>query len=321
MKFNSKAIATIAAAAPLMVACGGTSTTFRLDGAGATFPAPLYQAWFQTMAGETGNQVNYQAVGSGSGVRQYIAGTVDFGASDGAVSDEKQTIPMVHIPMTGGAIVPAYNMPGCEVKMTQTQLADVYLGKITNWSTFGCDSQTIVPVFRSDGSGTTKGFTNSLSAFSPEWKENVGTGKAVKWPAGVGGKGNSGVAAQVKQVPGAIGYLNYGYVTGDKFQQVSLQNKAGNYVKANAETSAAGLSRIVLDDQLRGADANPAGANAYPIVSLTWVLAYPESKEGVKETLRYMLSEKAQAMSDGLGYVPLPEDLRQKALAAVETIN
>ncbi len=315
-----KALATISIA-PLMVACGGTSTTFRLDGAGATFPAPLYQAWFQTMASETGNQVNYQAVGSGSGVRQYMAGTVDFGASDGAVSDEKQKIPMVHIPMTGGAIVPAYNMPGCDVKMTQTQLADVYLGKITNWSTFGCDSQTIVPVFRSDGSGTTKGFTNSLSAFSSEWKENVGTGKAVKWPAGVGGKGNSGVAAQVKQVPGAIGYLNYGYVNGDKFQQVSLQNKAGNYVKANAETSAAGLSQIVLDDQLRGADANPAGVNAYPIVSLTWILAYPESKTGVKETLRYMLSEKAQAMSDGLGYVPLPEDLRQKALAAVDSIE
>jgi len=318
-----KALATIAAATPLMVACGGTSekTTFRLDAAGATFPAPLYQAWFQSMAGETGNQVNYQAVGSGAGVRQYMAKTVAFGASDGAVSDEKQDIPMIHIPMTGGAIVPAYNMPSCDVKMTQTQLADVYLGKITNWSTFGCDSQTIVPVFRSDGSGTTKGFTNSLSAFSPEWKENVGTGKAVKWPAGVGGKGNSGVAAQVKQVPGAIGYLNYGYVNGGKFQQVSLQNKAGNYVTANAETSAAGLSRIILDDQLRGADANPAGANAYPIVSLTWVLAYPESKTGVKETLRYMLSEKAQAMSDGLGYVPLPEDLRQKALAAVDSIE
>ena len=317
-----KAIAAIAAATPLMVACGSAEqTTFRLDGAGATFPAPLYNSWFQAFNKDTGNQVNYQAVGSGSGVRQYVAKTVDFGASDGAVSDEKQTIPMVHIPMTGGAIVPAYNMPGCDVKMTQTQLADVYLGKITNWSTFGCESKTIVPVFRSDGSGTTKGFTNSLSAFSPEWKENVGTGKAVKWPAGIGGKGNSGVAAQVKQVPGAIGYLNYGYVNGDKFQQVSLQNKAGNYVKANAETSAAGLSQIVLDDQLRGADANPAGANAYPIVSLTWVLAYPESKTGVKETLRYMLSEKAQAMSDGLGYVPLPEDLRQKALAAVETLR
>ena len=317
-----KSIAAIAAATPLMVACGSAEqTTFKLDGAGATFPAPLYQAWFQTMAGETGNQVNYQAVGSGAGVRQYMAKTVAIGASDGAVSDEKQKIPMVHIPMTGGAIVPAYNYPGCDAKMTQTQLADVYLGKITNWSTFGCDDAKILPVFRSDGSGTTKGFTNSLSAFSPEWKKNVGTGKAVAWPTGVGGKGNSGVAAQVKQVPGSIGYLNYGYVTGGKFQQVSLQNKAGNYVKANAETSAAGLSKIVLDDQLRGADANPAGANAYPIVSLTWILAYPESKTGVKETLRYMLSEKAQAMSDGLGYVPLPEDLRQKALAAVETLN
>jgi len=320
MKF--KALAIIASATPLMVACGSAEkTTFRLDAAGATFTAPLYQAWFQTMASETGNQVNYQAVGSGAGVRQYMSGTVDFGASDGAVSDEKQDIPIIHIPMTGGAIVPAYNYPGCDVKMTQTQLADVYLGKITNWSTFGCDSKTIVPVFRSDGSGTTKGFTNSLSAFSPEWKENVGTGKAVKRPAGVGGKGNSGVAAQVKQVPGAIGYLNYGYVSGGKFQQVSLQNKAGNYVMANAETSAAGLSRIILDDQLRGADANPAGANAYPIVSLTWVLAYPESKTGVKETLRYMLSENAQAMSDGLGYVPLPENLRQKALAAIDSIN
>lgn len=317
-----KSIAAIAAATPLMVACGSAEqTTFKLDGAGATFPAPLYQAWFQTMAGETGNQVNYQAVGSGAGVRQYMAKTVAFGASDGAVSDEKQKIPMVHIPMTGGAIVPAYNYPGCDAKMTQTQLADVYLGKITNWSAFGCDDAKILPVFRSDGSGTTKGFTNSLSAFSPEWKKNVGTGKAVAWPTGVGGKGNSGVAAQVKQVPGSIGYLNYGYVTGGKFQQVSLQNKAGNYVKANAETSAAGLSKIVLDDQLRGADANPAGANAYPIVSLTWILAYPESKTGVKETLRYMLSEKSQAMSDSLGYVPLPEDLRQKALAAVETLN
>ena len=299
-----------------------TPAVFRLDAAGATFPAPLYTAWFQAYNQETGNQVNYQAVGSGAGVRQYMAKTVDFGASDGAVSDKKQKLPMVHIPMTGGAIVPAYNNPGCDAKMTQTQLADVYLGKITNWSTFGCADKKLTVVHRSDGSGTTKGFTNSLSAFSPEWKKNVGTGKAVKWPTGIGGKGNSGVAAGIKQVSGAIGYLNYGYVVNSNdFQQVSLQNKAGNYVTANAETSAAGLSRIVLDDQLRGADANPAGANAYPIVSLTWVLAYPESKTGVKETLRYMLSEKAQAMSDGLGYVPLPEDLRQKALAAVETIQ
>ena len=225
--------------------------------------------------------------------------------------------------MTGGAIVPAYNYPGCDAKMTQTELADVFLGKITNWSAFGCADKKIVTVWRSDGSGTTKGFTNSLSAFSPEWKEKVGTGKSVMWPVGIGGKGNSGVAASIKNLEGAIGYLNYGYVTGDKFQQVSLQNKAGNYVTANAETSAAGLSQIVLDDQLRGADANPAGANAYPIVSLTWILAYPEyeKNDDVKDMLRWMLTPTQQQKADALGYVPLPEGLRQKALAAVETLK
>ena len=322
-----KALAAVVAATPLMVACGSNQTAevkepFKLNGAGATFPAPLYNSWFGAFQKETGNQVNYQAVGSGAGVRQYIAETVDFGASDGAVSDKKQKIPMIHIPMTGGAIVPAYNYPGCDAKMTQTQLADVFLGKITNWSTFGCADKNIVTVHRSDGSGTTKGFTNSLSAFSPEWKKTVGTGKAVSWPVGIGGKGNSGVAGAIKNLEGAIGYLNYGYVVNDNtFQQVALQNKAGNYVTANAETSAAGLSQIVLDDQLRGADANPAGDNAYPIVSLTWILAYPESKEGVKETLRYMLAPEQQAKSDALGYVPLPESLRQKALAAVDTIK
>jgi phosphate transport system substrate-binding protein len=317
-----KALAAVVAATPLMVACGSAEkTSFKLNGAGATFPAPLYNSWFQSMAQETGNQVNYQAVGSGAGVRQFTAKTVDFGASDGAVSDEKQKLPMIHIPMTGGAIVPAYNMPGCDAKMTQTQLADVFLGKITNWSEFGCADKNIVTVWRSDGSGTTKGFTNSLSAFSPEWKRTIGTGKSVKWPVGIGGKGNAGVAAGIQQLEGAIGYLNYGYVNGDKFQQVALQNKAGNFVKANAETSAAGLAKIVLDDKLRGADPNPEGVNAYPIVSLTWILAYPESKTGVKETLRYMLSEKAQSVSDSLGYVPLPESLRQKSLAAVDTIK
>ena len=321
MKF--KALAAVIAATPLMVACGSAeNTTFKLNGAGATFPAPLYTRWFSDYNRQTGNKINYQAVGSGAGVRQYVAGTVDFGASDGAVKDEK--IPaggMIQIPVTGGAIVPAYNNPGCDAKMTQTQIADVFLGKITNWSEFGCADKNITTVWRSDGSGTTKGFTNSLSAFSPEWKEKVGTGKAVMWPVGMGGKGNSGVAAQIKNLDGAIGYLNYGYVSGGRFQQVALQNKAGNFVTANSETSAAGLAQIVLDDKLRGADANPAGANSYPIVSLTWILAYPESKTGVKETLRYMLSEEAQGISDSLGYVPLPENLRQKSLAAVDTLK
>jgi len=324
-----KAIAAVVAATPLMVACGSNQTaevkeTFKLSGAGASFPAAIYTAWFSDFAKETDNQVNYQAVGSGAGVRQYTAKTVDFGASDGAVKDEKQPeFGVVHIPMTGGAIVPAYNNPGCDAKITQTQLADVFLGKITNWSTFGCADGAIKVVHRSDGSGTTKGFTNSLSAFSPEWKAKVGTGKAVKWPVGVGAKGNSGVAAQLKQTPGSIGYVNYDYVKNGGLQQPALQNKAGNFVKASAETASAGLGEIVLDSQLRGADANPAGANAYPIVSLTWILAYPEApqNENVKTTLRYMLSEKAQAKSDSLGYVPLPEGLRQKALAAVESLK
>ena len=326
-----KVLATLAAVAAggTLVACGSapesasTFTPQTLTAAGATFPAPLYQRWFQDYAAK-GHKVSYQAVGSGAGVRQFAAGTVDFGASDGAVKDSK--IPasgLVHIPMTGGAIVPAYNNPGCYAKMTQTQLADVFLGKITNWSTFGCADKGIKVVYRSDGSGTTQGFTNSLSAFSPEWKEKVGTGKAVTWKTGVGAKGNSGVAAQIKQMDGAIGYLNYGYVSGGKFQQVALENKDGNYVLASAETSAAGLSKIVLDDKLRGADANPSGENSYPIVSLTWILAYPEAPKNaaVKDTLRYMLSEEAQSKSDSLGYVPLPESLRQKALAAVDTLK
>jgi len=321
-----KAIAAAALAAPLVVACGSTESAkapYKLNGAGATFPAPYYNAVLGDLAKSTGNKVNYQAVGSGAGVRQFTAKTVDFGASDGAVSDAKQKLPMVHVPMTGGAIVPAYNYPGCDVKMTQTELADVFLGKITNWSAFGCADKQITTVWRSDGSGTTKGFTNSLSAFSPEWKKTVGTGKSVQWPVGIGGKGNSGVAGAIKNLEGAIGYLNYGYVTGGKFQQVSLQNKAGNYVTANAETSAAGLSKIVLDDQLRGADANPAGANAYPIVSLTWILAYPEyeKNDDVKDMLRWMLTPTQQGKADALGYVPLPEDLRQKALTAVESLK
>ena len=326
-----KVLATLAAVAAggTLVACGSapekasTFTPQTLTAAGATFPAPLYQRWFQDYAAK-GHKVSYQAVGSGAGVRQFTARTVDFAASDSAVKDSK--IPasgLVHIPMTGGAIVPAYNNLGCDAKMTQTPLADVFLGKITNWSTFGCADKSIRVVYRSDGSGTTKGFTNSLSAFSPEWKAKVGSNKAVSWPVGVGAKGNSGVAAQIKQVDGSIGYLNYGYVSGGKFQQVALENKDGNYVIASAETSAAGLSKIVLDDKLRGADANPSGENAYPIVSLTWILAYPEAPKNaaVKDTLRYMLSEEAQSKSDSLGYVPLPETLRQKALAAVDTLK
>ena len=296
-----------------------------LNGAGASFPAPIYQRWFKDYAAKTGNQVNYQAVGSGAGVRQYKAGTTDFGASDKAVSDKKLagiSRPMVQIPMTGGAIAVAYNKPGCDLKLSQIQLAQIAYGRIQDWSEVGCDAGKMTWVHRSDGSGTTAGFTNSLSAFSPYWDVRVGRGKSVRWPGSnaVGAKGNSGIAGVIKNTPGAIGYLNYGYVKGS-FQQAAIQNKAGNYVRANAETSAAGLSQIKLDSKLRGTDANPAGANAFPIVSLTWILAEPGHKtDDVKAALRYMLSEEAQGISDSLGYVPLPEDLRQKSLAAVDSL-
>jgi len=317
-----KAFLAAALVAPLLASCGEKKDVFKISGAGATFPAPLYQAWFARFTSRTGNQVNYQAVGSGAGVRQFVRETVDFGASDAAVKDSK--IPeggMVQIPVTGGAIVPAFNVPGCEVKMTQTQLADVFMGNIHNWNEFGCGNVPITVVYRADGAGTTYGFTNSLSAFSPEWKSKYGTAKTVKWPVGVGAKGNSGVAAQMLQLEGSIGYLNYNYVMTSKLEQVSLQNKEGVFLKANPTTTAHGLANIKLDDKLRGTDPNPAGEISYPIVSLTWILAYPESKPGVKETLNFVLSEEAQGMSNGMGYVALPESVRLKALAAVETIN
>ena len=310
-----------------LVSCGtpkATTPTTTINGAGATFPAPLYAAWFHSLAKDHNIKVNYQSIGSGSGVRQYNAGTTDFGASDKAISNKKIKEPVVQIPMTGGAIVPAYNLPGCEVNMSQLQLADVFLGKIKSWKHFGCEDKPILVVHRSDGSGTTAGFTASLSAFSPEWKEKVGAGKAVDWPTGVGSKGNEGVAATIKQQPGAIGYLNYGYVAGDKkLQQVRLENRAGKYVFANAETSSAGLSRIKLDKQLRGSDPNPKGKNSYPIVSLTWVLArpvHPRNNE-MKQVFAYMLSLESQSISDRLGYVPLPEMVRQKSLEAVKGLK
>ena len=323
MKNFVRVLSVLAVGGTLAACSNGSSNSFRLSAAGATFPAPLYQAWFQNFSSETGNQVNYQAVGSGAGVRQFNAGTTDFGASDKAVKDGNE-VPVVQIPMTGGAIVPAYNNPGCDLRLTQTQLADIYLGNIDTWEEVGCDGGNITVVHRSDGSGTTAGWTASLSAFSPEWAETVGSGKAVAWPTGVGAKGNSGVAAQIEQVDGSIGYLNYGYVSNsDTIQQAWIQNKDGNYVQANAETSAEGLSRIVLDDQLRGSDPNPSGANSYPIVSLTWVLAHPEhvKNDTLKEVFTFMLSEETQSTSDSLGYVPLPESIRTQALGVVETLK
>ena len=308
-------------AASLAVIAAAEART-RLSGSGATFPAPVYTRTFSDYYKQTKNQVNYQATGSGSGVRQFFASTIDFGATDAAVKDNYNLLDkrkLVQIPIVGGAIVPAYNYD-CELKITQTQLADVYLGKITDWKDLGCKAGKILPVFRSDGSGTTAGFTNSLAAFSPEWKEKVGTAKAVSWPTGIGSKGNAGVAGSIKQTPGALGYVNQSYIRGT-IKEAWIQNKAGNFVKATAETSGSGLAQIQLDDKLRGANPNPEGENSYPIVSLTWILVEPGYKtDEIKPMLRFMLDEPAQTKADKLGYVPLPDELKQKALEAVESL-
>ena len=311
-------IAVAALAALTLPGCAEART--RLSGAGATFPSPFYQRTFSDYYKETRTQVNYQATGSGAGVRQFFANTLDFGASDKAVKDshlKEGGRELVQIPVVGGAIVPAYNYD-CDLKLKQKQLADVYLGKITDWKDLGCSAGKITPVFRSDGSGTTAGFTNSLSSFSAEWKKKVGAAKAVAWPVGIGNKGNAGVAGNIRTTPGSIGYVNQAFI-GKEVKEAWIENKAGNFVKATAETSSAGLAQIELDDKLRGANGNPDGENSYPIVSLTWILAEPGYKpEAIKPLLRYMLGDSAQKKADSLGYVPLPDGLKQQALDAVE---
>ncbi|MEY3544299.1 MAG: phosphate transporter substrate-binding protein PstS, partial [Cyanobacteriota bacterium] len=202
---------------------GGSGPSGTLAGAGASFPAAIYQRWFQELAGQ-GVRVNYQSVGSGAGVRQFTAGTVDFAASDAPMKDDeiaKVSRGVLQIPMTAGAIAVAYNNAGCELKLSQQQLADIFLGKITNYSQLGCADKKITVVHRSDGSGTTYNFTKHLAAISDAWKNGPGTSKTVAWPTGVGAKGNEGIAAQLNQVEGGLGYVESAYVKG-KLQAASL---------------------------------------------------------------------------------------------------
>ena len=297
-----------------------------LNGAGATFPAPLYQKWFQELARAGGPRVNYQAVGSGAGVRQMIAGTSDFGASDKPLSAEKRgkiKRGVIQIPMTGGTIAVGYNKPGCDLKLTQKQVAEIFLGKINDYSQLGCKAGPITVAYRSDGSGTTFAFTNAVAAWNGEFKTKIGVGKSVNWPVGSGGKGNSGVAGIIKNTVGALGYVNQAYVKG-AIKGAAIQNKAGNFVKPTSSNGAAGLKGIKLDAYNTGTHPNPAGANAYPISTLTWVLAYAtdngENTAALKKAFTYMLSNRAQSQASSLGYVPLPTSIRKVSLAAVQKI-
>jgi len=297
-----------------------------LNGAGATFPAPFYQRAFAGAASK-GIRVNYQSVGSGAGVRQFLAGTVDFGATDEPIKASeaaKVSRGVVQFPAVGGTIAIAYNKADCKgLKLSQKQAADIFLGKIRTWDQLKCGKGPITVAHRSDGSGTTFAFTNSLSAFSSEWKSKVGEGKSVKWPVGVGGKGNEGVAGILGNTPGSIGYINQAFVKG-KLKAAALQNKDGNYVLPTLAGGAAALNNIRLNADLAGEDANPAGAKSYPISTLTWILAYQKGngpKAGkIREAMLYLLGP-AQNQADELGYVPLKGDILKKAKAAVAKIG
>ena len=325
MTFAKKAL--IVGTAAAIAAGAAASAQSTLNGAGASFPAPFYQAAFAGAASK-GIRVNYQSVGSGAGVRQYVAGTVDFGATDEPIKDSeaaKVKRGVVQFPAVGGTIAIAYNNPSCaKLQLTQKQAVDIFLGKIKTFEELKCGKGKITVVHRSDGSGTTFAFTNSLSAFSSEWKSKVGEGKTVKWPVGVGGKGNEGVAGVIGNTPGAIGYLNQAYVKG-KIKAAALQNKAGKFVMPTLAGGAAALNNIKLNVELAGEDPNPAGAASYPISTLTWILAYEKgngAKAGeIRKAMIYLLSPAAQNQADNLGYVPLKGSILAAAKKAVARIG
>ena len=321
----AKKVLSIGVLSTLGVAAAASAQSV-INGAGASFPAPFYQRAFAGAASK-GVKVNYQSVGSGAGVRQYVAGTVDFGATDEPIKASeaaKVSRGVVQFPAVGGTIAIAYNKSDCKgLKLSQKQAVDIFLGKIKTWDQLKCGKGPITVAHRSDGSGTTFAFTNSLSAFSSEWKSKVGEGKSVKWPVGVGGKGNEGVAGVLNNTPGSIGYVNQSYVKG-KLQAAALQNKAGKYVLPTQATGAAALNNIKLNAQLAGEDPNPAGANSYPISTLTWILAYEKGNGAkapqIREAMMYLLGP-AQNQAAGLGYVPLKGDILSKAKAAVGKIG
>lgn len=314
-----------------------------LTGAGASFPAPLYQGWFVALNQAVPNlEVNYQSVGSGAGVEQFSAKTVDFGASDVAMKDEeiaKVEGGVMMLPMTAGSVVMAYNLPGVEgIKLSQAVLADIMMGNITKWNDpklvadnpdLKLPDKAITVVHRSDGSGTTAVFTMNLAAMSPEFKEQIGEGKSVEWPTNkgkfIGGKGNEGVTAGIQQNEGAIGYVEYGYAKNNNLTMAALQNKDGNFVVPSDENASATLAAVELPENLREFITNPSGAESYPIVTYTWMLAYPsysdpEKAKGMEAMIEFGLNE-GQAMAPSLGYVPLPQNVREKVAAAADKLS
>ncbi|MEQ9668233.1 phosphate ABC transporter substrate-binding protein PstS [Coleofasciculus sp. G2-EDA-02] len=310
-----------------------------LTGAGASFPAPIYQRWFQELSSQYPKlRVNYQSVGSGAGVEQFLQGTVDFGASDVAMKDEEiEQVDrgVLMLPMTAGSIVLAYNLDGVEnLQLPRDVYVDILLGNITNWNDpaiaaanegVELPDEKITVIHRSDGSGTTGVFTKHLSTISPEWQEQVGEGKTVEWPTGVGAKGNEGVTAQIQQTDGAIGYVEYGYAKQNNLNYAALENQSGNFVKPTDESASKTLEAVTLPENLRAFISDPEGEDSYPIVSYTWLLAYkdypePETAKSLEATIEYMLNE-GQEIAPELGYVKLPQNVREKVAEAADVIS
>ena len=313
----------------------------QLNGAGATFPYPMYSKWFSEYNKlHPDVQINYQSIGSGGGIRQVLNGTVDFGASDGPMTDEQlkeAKTKILHIPTVLGADVPAYNVPGIsgEIKFTPEALAGIFLGKIQNWNDpaltkvnpgVNFPNQQIVVVHRSDGSGTTYIFTDYLSKISKDWSNTVGKGTSVKWPIGMGGKGNEGVAGQIRQLQGSVGYVELVYAVENKIAYGSIKNAAGNFVKASldAVTEAAASSPKMPAD-FRVSITNAPGKTAYPISSFTWLLIPVQAKDPKKgkiiaDFLDWMVSD-GQKMTSQLSYAPLPQNVVEKVKAAIKQIH
>jgi len=326
----------------LIVALGlsaSASAQMMINGAGATFPYPIYSKWFDEYAKvDPSVRFNYQSIGSGGGQKQILAQTVDFGASDGPMSDDnlaKAPGKLLHIPTVAGADVVAYNLPGNPaLKFDADTIAGIFLGQIKKWNDpkiaalnpgVTLSDQEIVVVHRSDGSGTTYIWTDYLSKVSPEWKTKVGTNTSVNWPTGIGGKGNEGVAGQVKQTPGAIGYVELIYAVQNKMPYAEVKNSAGNFVKPTLGSVTAALATAEIPDDFRFSMTNAPGNDAYPIAGATWLLVYEQQKDAAKgkklvEFLKWAAKD-GEKMAKDLQYAPLPENLQQRVLKRIDEIK
>jgi phosphate transport system substrate-binding protein len=310
-----------------------------INGAGATFPYPLYSKWFDEYAKlDPSVRFNYQSIGSGGGQKQILAQTVDFGASDSPMSDEnlaRAPSRLLHIPTVAGAVVVTYKLPGSPtLKLDGPLIADIFLGKITSWNDarivalnpgLKLPGLDVVVVHRSEGSGTSYIFTDFLGNVSKDWEKKVGRHASVKWPTGLGAKGNEGVAGQVKQLPGAIGYVELAYAHQNNLPSAQIKNSAGNFVAPSLESVAEALATAKIPDDFRFSMVNPAGENAYPISGATWLLVYQQQKDAAKgkklvEFLEWAMT-KGEAMASALDYAPLPTAVQSNVLDLVKTIK